>query len=140
MSRTLSICAVLVLGAAHGQAQAPANGSAPPRPAPVCKVEPSWPTVPDNWIFGAMAGIATDSIDNVWIVHRGAGVTMKKACCKAAPSSCSSMLVVIEKRNTRPDDLGVVELPRRPVDMNEIEVRCRGRVSEPLRRRCERRL
>ena len=35
--------------------------------------------------FGAMAGIATDSKDNVWIVHRSAGVTMKKACCKAAP-------------------------------------------------------
>ena len=85
MSRTLSVCSVLVLCVVHGQAQAPVNRAASRRPAPVCKVDPSWPTVPDNWIFGAMAGIATDSKDNVWIVHRGAGVTMKKACCKAAP-------------------------------------------------------
>jgi DNA-binding beta-propeller fold protein YncE len=32
-----------------------------------------------------MAGIATDSKDNVWVIHRAAGVTLKKACCKAAP-------------------------------------------------------
>ena len=81
MRRTLSVCSVFVLFAAHAQAQAPA----PPRPVPVCRIDPSWPTVPDTWIFGAMAGIATDSKDNVWIIHRSAGVTMKKACCKAAP-------------------------------------------------------
>jgi hypothetical protein len=27
-----------------------------------------------------MAGIATDSKDNVWIIHRSAGVTLKKVC------------------------------------------------------------
>jgi hypothetical protein len=74
MWRTLSVCSILVLCAAHAQAQ-----------VPVCKVDPSWPTVPNDWIFSAMAGIATDSKDNVWIIHRSAGVTLKKACCKAAP-------------------------------------------------------
>ena len=74
MSRSLSIGLMLVLCAAHVQAQ-----------APICQVDPAWPRVPENWIFGAMAGIATDSKDNVWIIHRSAGVTMKKACCKAAP-------------------------------------------------------
>jgi hypothetical protein len=74
MWRMLSVWSMLVLCAAHAHAQ-----------SPVCKVDPSWPTVPNDWIFGAMAGIATDSKDNVWIIHRSAGVTMKKACCKAAP-------------------------------------------------------
>ena len=85
MWRTLSVCSVLLLSAAHGQAQAPASGSSPPRSAPVCHVDPSWPRVPENWIFGAMAGIATDSKDNVWIIHRSASVTLKKACCQSAP-------------------------------------------------------
>ena len=80
MWRTLSVSLILVFCATYGQAQTP-----PPRNAPVCKVDPSWPTVPDNWIFGAMAGIATDSKDNVWVIHRAAGVTMKKACCRSAP-------------------------------------------------------
>ena len=82
---TASFCTILLLCAAHGQAQAPGGATPASRNAPVCRVEPSWPHVPEDWIFGAMAGIATDSKDNVWIVHRAAGVTMKKACCKAAP-------------------------------------------------------
>ena len=82
MWRTLSVCSIVVLCAAHGQSQAPRSG-------PVCRVDPSWPRVPENWIFGAMAGIATDSKDNVWVIHRSAGVTLKKACCRSALSSCS---------------------------------------------------
>jgi len=76
---------VLTLCAAPLDAQAPALG-APSRQAPVCRVDPSWPRVPDGWIFGAMAGIATDSKDNVWVIHRGGSVTLKKACCKPAPA------------------------------------------------------
>ena len=33
-----------------------------------------------------MAGIATDSKDNVWAIHRGGSVTLKKACCRPAPA------------------------------------------------------
>jgi hypothetical protein len=51
MWRTLSVCSVLVLCAADGQAQTPAAGSPPPRNAPVCQVDPSWPHVPENWIL-----------------------------------------------------------------------------------------
>ncbi len=36
--------------------------------------------------MGASAGIATDKFDNVWIIHRPASVTDKKACCKPAPA------------------------------------------------------
>jgi hypothetical protein len=78
MERTSSVCSILVLCAVYGQAQAPAVAT-PPRNAPVCQVEPSWPRVPEDWIFGAMAGIATDSKDNVWIVHRAAGTVSSLA-------------------------------------------------------------
>ena len=84
MYRTSSACLLLVLWAATGSSQVPAPSRS--RPAPACRVEPGWPQVPDRWIFGAMAGIATDSRDNVWVLHRGGSVTMKKACCGPAPA------------------------------------------------------
>ena len=38
---------------------------------PVFTVDPSWPRpLPNNWILGAVAGIAVDSKDHVWVVHR----------------------------------------------------------------------
>jgi DNA-binding beta-propeller fold protein YncE len=79
MWRTLSIVSVLLLCAVPGWSQAPAPW------VPVCQVQPAWPRVPEGWIFGAMAGIATDSKDNVWVLHRGGSVTLKKACCGPAP-------------------------------------------------------
>ena len=85
MWRTLSVCTVLVFFTAHGRSQAPVAGSSPLH-APACEVAPAWPRVPDGWIFGAMAGIATDSRDNVWAIHRAGSVTLKKACCRPAPA------------------------------------------------------
>jgi len=52
---------------------------------PSLQVDPLWPQLPETWILGASAGIATDKFDNVWIIHRPASVTEKKACCKPAP-------------------------------------------------------
>ena len=53
---------------------------------PVFQVDPSWPQWPEAWIQGASAGIATDKLDHVWIIHRPASVTDKRACCKPAPA------------------------------------------------------
>jgi DNA-binding beta-propeller fold protein YncE len=52
---------------------------------PNLQVDPLWPRLPETWILGASAGIATDSSNNVWIIHRPASVTEKKACCRPAP-------------------------------------------------------
>src|SRR5579864_9108164 len=52
---------------------------------PNLQVDPLWPQFPETWILGASAGIATDKLDNVWIIHRPASVTEKKACCRPAP-------------------------------------------------------
>ena len=42
--------------------------------APSFQVDPSWPKpLPNNWTVGMVAGIAVDSRDHVWIVHRPAG-------------------------------------------------------------------
>ncbi|MEZ4972435.1 MAG: hypothetical protein R2820_03960 [Cyclobacteriaceae bacterium] len=60
-------------------------------------VDPSWPKeLPNSWILGEVAGIATDANDHVWIIQRPAtlderetGATQnppKAECCAPAPS------------------------------------------------------
>ena len=40
-------------------------------PVPTFAVDPAWPQpLPNRWILGAVAGIAVDSRDHVWVVHR----------------------------------------------------------------------
>ena len=52
-----------VLGMAPTQPAAPA--------APAYEVDPAWPkALPNQWILGAVAGVAVDAQDHVWIVHR----------------------------------------------------------------------
>ena len=42
-----------------------------PRQIPHFKVDPLWPKpLPNHWLVGAVAGVALDSKDHVWIIHR----------------------------------------------------------------------
>ena len=44
--------------------------------APQYKVDASWPkALPNNWILGQVAGVATDKNDHVWIIHRPLTIT-----------------------------------------------------------------
>jgi DNA-binding beta-propeller fold protein YncE len=63
---------------------------------PHFQVEASWPKpLPNNWILGQVAGIATDRYDRIWIVHRPTSLTPRERaaeqnppeakCCTAAP-------------------------------------------------------
>jgi NHL repeat len=57
-------CAVAILAAA-------ANLMAQQKSLPAYEVDPFWPKpLPNNWILGAVAGVAVDSRDHVWITHR----------------------------------------------------------------------
>lgn len=48
-------------------------GAAPPENAPFYEVDPAWPKpLPNRWLLGAVAGVAVDANDHVWIVHRPA--------------------------------------------------------------------
>ena len=45
--------------------------SQPVNSVPQFEVDPQWPKpLPNNWILGAVAGIAVDGRDHVWVVHR----------------------------------------------------------------------
>ena len=70
----------------HGAAEVPPN----------FQVEPFWPKpLPNNWIVGQVAGVAVDSRDHIWIVHRPASLAERQVlasrsppatkCCIAAP-------------------------------------------------------
>src|SRR5690606_20056031 len=65
--------------------------------APRFEVDPFWPKpLPNNWVLGSAIGVAVDSRDHIWILHRGeslnerteasAGInTPDGACCSPAP-------------------------------------------------------
>ena len=77
-----------------------AIGAAAYQPAaPTYQVDPLWPKpLPNNWLLGSVTGVAVDSRDRIWVVHRGydsmtarteigAATTPKtaSACCVPAP-------------------------------------------------------
>ena len=60
-------------------------------------VDATWPKpLPNHWILGQVAGIATDRDDNIWLIHRPASLTEdergstlnppRSKCCSAAPA------------------------------------------------------
>ena len=58
MMRSLTVCLLATLSV---QAQSP----------PAYAVDPFWPKpLPNHWIIGAVAGVAVDSRDHVWMIHR----------------------------------------------------------------------
>ena len=52
----------------------PLQPTAPPQTSPAAatyEVDPYWPQeLPADWLLGNVVGVATDSQDNVWIIHR----------------------------------------------------------------------
>jgi DNA-binding beta-propeller fold protein YncE len=58
---SLAVVTVFAIGAAGRQT-----------PAPALEVDPLWPKpLPNHWLLGSVTGVAVDSRDHVWVVHRG---------------------------------------------------------------------
>ena len=64
--------------------------------APIFEVDPLWPKpFPNHWLLGSTIGVAVDSRDHVWIIHRqnlanneipaALDPPVAEACCFAAP-------------------------------------------------------
>src|SRR5258707_5216209 len=64
--------------------------------APRFEVDPMWPKpLPNHWVMGAVIGVAADSNDHIWIIHREGTLEAKEQyltmkppaadCCAAAP-------------------------------------------------------
>ncbi len=37
---------------------------------PTFEVDPSWPTIPNDWVFGITSGLSIDADDNIRVLHR----------------------------------------------------------------------
>jgi DNA-binding beta-propeller fold protein YncE len=62
---------ILSIGVALATVLCPVAAQAPQ--APTFQVEPFWPQpLPNHWLFGSITGVAVDSRNHVWVVHRGA--------------------------------------------------------------------
>ena len=86
----------VAVGPSQQRAGAPGRGAAA---APALTVDPMWPKpLPSGLILGSVTGVAVDSQDHIWIVHRG-GPSLTQGtenglgtdpptaelCCKPAP-------------------------------------------------------
>jgi NHL repeat-containing protein len=95
--RASTISGIVLIGAAvlygtfnlRGSA---AQGQRVQAVVPEYRVDPFWPkALPENWILSEVSGVAVDSRDHVWIVHRPGRLTDKdgppptSVCCKPAP-------------------------------------------------------
>lgn len=37
---------------------------------PTFEVDPSWPVIPNDWVFGITSGLSIDAGDNIWVLRR----------------------------------------------------------------------
>ncbi len=74
MSRTQTIFAIAAMaafGSLDTTARERIEAVEPHLEAPTFEVDPMWPqALPERWLVGAVVGVAVDSQDHVWIVHR----------------------------------------------------------------------
>lgn len=89
---------VAIIAIAYSQDSTNNTAQAEGRTAPMFEVDPFWPKpLPNHWILGSTIGLAVDSRDHVYIVHRrdtfnerteiGAATDPVKAeCCIPAPN------------------------------------------------------
>ena len=40
------------------------------RDIPTFEVDPSWPTIPNGWVFGWVSSASVDNQDHVWVLQR----------------------------------------------------------------------
>jgi DNA-binding beta-propeller fold protein YncE len=92
------ILLALIAALGAGQAALDAKTQAGAVDVPLFEVDPFWPRpLPDNWVLGSAIGVAVDSRDHVYVIHRpesvnpategGAGTDPPtSSCCIAAPN------------------------------------------------------
>ena len=52
---------------------------------PTFEVDPTWPTIPDGWVLGAVASVAVDGRDHVWVLQRPSSLGPEEASMAAPP-------------------------------------------------------
>jgi hypothetical protein len=55
-----------------------------PAPPPF-RVDPKWPTIPNNWVLGEVSSIAVDPEDHIWVLHRPRSIPAERRANAAPP-------------------------------------------------------
>ena len=55
------------------------------RGVPTFAVDPSWPTLPNNWVLGQVSSVTVDGRDHVWVLHRPRTVEDEQQANAAPP-------------------------------------------------------
>lgn len=61
-----------------------AQGPAPPV-VPTFQSEPTWPSLPSNWVLGEVTSIAVDARDHTWVLHRPRSIPEGRRAQAAPP-------------------------------------------------------
>src|SRR2546422_1107230 len=81
MNRHISAIVFAVLAAsATLVAQTSTNGQ-----VPTFRPDPSWPAIPNKWVFGEVSSVAVDSQDQIWILQRPATIPETQRANAAPP-------------------------------------------------------
>jgi hypothetical protein len=80
MNRTISRAVFAILATFAGLA-----AQSPNIRVPAFQPDPSWPKIPNNWIFGEVSSIAVGPQDHVWILQRPATVPEAQRANAAPP-------------------------------------------------------
>ena len=70
MNRTI-FGVIVLLAAAFGVFAAQNSNNAR---VPTFQPDPSWPAIPNKWVFGEVSSVAVDSKDHIWILQRPATI------------------------------------------------------------------
>lgn len=81
MQRTIP--AILVFQALFLAAPAPAQKA--PVKVPQFQVDPSWPKMPKQWVFGLVSGVTVDPKNHVWVIHRPRTVKSEQKAMAGPP-------------------------------------------------------
>ena len=78
---------VAEIGCQPTPAPAPAPAPVPTqdRVVPQFEVDPSWPTLPNDWVLGSVSSVTVDSRDHVWVLHRPRSVPDDQQANAAPP-------------------------------------------------------
>src|SRR5262245_26982723 len=52
---------------------------------PTFEVDPTWPSIPNNWVLGEVSSIAVDSKDHIWVLHRPRSIPADRRANAAPP-------------------------------------------------------
>ncbi len=107
MKRTALAVCLLALAVVYFRSEVPATAANPE--APRFEVDPFWPKpLPNQWVIGAVIGVAVDARDHVWVLHRPGSLEEKERYATWSPpaSSCCAPAPPVLEFNAQGDLVG----------------------------------